>query len=32
VIGTGNKPMVSLPKGKGLRMSIVEELEKRKEK
>jgi len=31
VIGTGNKPMVSLPKGKGLRMSIVEELEKRKE-
>ena len=32
VIGTGNKPLVSLPKGKGLRMSIVEELEKRKEK
>ena len=32
VIGTGNKPMVSLPKGKGLRMSIVEELEKRQEK
>ena len=31
VIGEGNKPMVSLPKGKGIKLSIVEELEKRKE-
>ena len=30
-IGTGNKPMISLPKGKGIKLSIVEELEKRKE-
>ena len=27
----GNKPMISLPKGKGLRLTIVEELERRKE-
>jgi len=25
-IGTGNKPMISLPKGKGIKLSIVEEL------
>ena len=31
VIGEGNKPMISLPKGKGIKLSIVEELEKRKE-
>jgi len=31
VIGEGNKPMISLPKGKGLRLTIVEELERRKE-
>lgn len=30
-IGEGNKPMISLPKGKGIKLSIVEELEKRKE-
>jgi len=29
VIGEGNKPMISLPKGKGIKLSIVEELEKR---
>jgi len=28
-IGEGNKPMISLPKGKGIKLSIVEELEKR---
>jgi small subunit ribosomal protein S4e len=31
VIGKGSKPMVSLPKAKGIKMTIVEELEKRKE-
>jgi hypothetical protein len=31
VIGEGNKPMISLPKGKGIKLTIVEELEKRKE-
>jgi len=31
VIGEGNKPMISLPKGKGIKMTIVEEMEKRKE-
>ena len=25
VIGTGNKPMISLPKGKGIKLSIIEE-------
>jgi len=29
VIGEGSKPMISLPKGKGIRLDIVEELEKR---
>jgi small subunit ribosomal protein S4e len=28
-VGAGNKPMVSLPRGKGLRLSIVEEMEQR---
>ena len=28
-VGSGNKPMVSLPRGKGLRLSIVEEMEQR---
>jgi small subunit ribosomal protein S4e len=32
VIGTGNAALVSLHKSRGLRMSIVEELEKRQEK
>jgi small subunit ribosomal protein S4e len=31
VIGKGNKPMISLPKAKGIKASIMEELEKRKE-
>lgn len=31
VIGKGSKPMVSLPKAKGIKMTIVEEMEKRKE-
>jgi len=30
VIGKANKPMISLPKGKGIKLSIVEEMEKRK--
>ena len=29
VIGKGNKPYVSLPKGKGIRLTIAEEREKR---
>jgi small subunit ribosomal protein S4e len=31
VIGKGNKPMISLPKAKGIKASIMDELEKRKE-
>jgi small subunit ribosomal protein S4e len=31
VIGKGNKPLISLPKAKGIKLSIVEEMEKRKE-
>ena len=31
VIGKGSKPMVSLPKQKGIKLTIVEEMEKRKE-
>jgi len=31
VIGRGNKPFVSLPKAKGIKASIMDELEKRKE-
>mmetsp|Transcript_33645 Transcript_33645/g.56530 ORF Transcript_33645/g.56530 Transcript_33645/m.56530 type:complete len:260 (+) Transcript_33645:143-922(+) len=31
VIGNGNKPMISLPKAKGIKISIMDELEKRKE-
>jgi len=31
MIGKGAKPMVSLPKAKGIKMTIVEEMEKRKE-
>jgi small subunit ribosomal protein S4e len=31
VIGKGSKPMVSLPKAKGIKMTIVEEMNKRKE-
>jgi len=30
VIGEGNKPMISLPKGKGIKLSIVEEMLKKK--
>jgi small subunit ribosomal protein S4e len=30
VIGKGTKPMVSLPKGKGIKVSIVEERASRK--
>jgi small subunit ribosomal protein S4e len=29
VIGEGQKPMISLPKGKGIKLTIVEELEKK---
>merc|ERR1711907_880534 len=29
VIGKGNKPLVSLPKGKGIKLSILQEQEKR---
>jgi small subunit ribosomal protein S4e len=31
VIGKGNKPMVSLPKTKGIKLSIIQEMEARKE-
>jgi small subunit ribosomal protein S4e len=31
VIGTGNKPMISLPKGKGVRLTIAEERDRRLE-
>ena len=30
VIGEGNKPMISLPKGKGIKLSIIEEMNKGK--
>jgi len=30
IIGSGNKPLVSLPKGKGVKLSIVEELQAKK--
>lgn len=30
IIGSGNKPMISLPKGKGIKLSIVEELQAKK--
>lgn len=30
VIGSGNKPLVSLPKGKGIKQSIIEERNARK--
>jgi small subunit ribosomal protein S4e len=31
LIGKGNKPMVSLPKGKGIKLSIIEERNARKQ-
>jgi len=31
VIGKGNKPMISLPKAKGIKASVLEEMEKRRE-
>jgi small subunit ribosomal protein S4e len=30
-IGTGNKPMVSLPKGKGIKLTILEEQRKQED-
>ena len=30
-IGTGNKPMVSLPKGKGIKLTIIEEQKKQED-
>ena len=32
IIGEGNQPMVSLPKGNGVRLSIIEEKEMREKK
>jgi small subunit ribosomal protein S4e len=29
VIGKGNKPLISLPKGKGIRLTIIQEQQKR---
>jgi len=30
VIGKGNKPMISLPKTKGIKLTIIQEMEARK--
>jgi small subunit ribosomal protein S4e len=32
VLGSGNKPMISLPKGKGVKLTISEERDRRREK